>query len=285
MAAYLNSIGINIDPNMFEPINTALDNADANTAATANHIEGVVEGVADTVVDNLSYSTDTEMTAQTDTQNDQIMYTNLKPTPGPTTTIESTFPVGSANPTAGGSGAIETQTATAVVTGVTYQPQPVTESQVKQMTGYGLKSEVTKGGGGSGGVKLKKGATASKGSRGTAGAGKSSGGSRPSSGGGGGGGKKSCFVAGTLISTSLGFRPIEQIQKGDMVLSYNELFGRNEYSEVLQTMIHDTIEPIYTLYIKDEQLRVTGIHRFLVTDKITCGVPQWVHAADLKVGQ
>lgn len=284
MAAYLNSIGINIDPNMFEPINTALDNADANTAATANHIEGVVEGVADTVVDNLSYSTDTEMTAQTDTQNDQIMYTNLKPTPGPTTTIESTFPVGSANPTAGGSGAIETQTATAVVTGVTYQPQPVTESQVKQMTGYGLKSEVTKGGGGSGGVKLKKGATASKGSRGTAGAGKSSGGSRPSSGGGGGGGK-SCFVAGTLISTSLGFRPIEQIQKGDIVLSYNKSFELNEYSKVLQTMIHDTIEPIYTLYIKDEQLRVTGIHRFLVTDKITCGIPQWVHAADLKVGQ
>ena len=112
-----------------------------------------------------------------------------------------------------------------------------------------------------------------------------SGGSGGGGGRGGGGGKKSCFVAGTLISTSLGFRPIEQIQKGDMVLSYNTLLKRNEYSEVLQTMIHDTIEPIYTLYIKDEQLRVTGIHRFLVTDKITCGVPQWVYAADLKVGQ
>lgn len=275
MAAYLNSIGINIDPNMFEPINTALDNADANTAATANHIEGVVEGVADTVVDNLSYSTDTEMTAQTDTQQDQIMYTNLTPTPGPTATIESTFPVGSANPTASGSGAIETQTAVATVTGVTYEPQPVTESQVKEMTGYGLKSELTKGGGGSGGVKLKKGATASKGSHGTSGAGKASRASRPSSGGGGGGGKgKSCFVAGTLISTSLEFKPIEQIQKGDIVLSYNELSHQNEYSTVLQTMIHDTIEPIYTLHIKDEQLRVTGIHRFLVIDKITCGTPQ-----------
>ena len=98
-------------------------------------------------------------------------------------------------------------------------------------------------------------------------------GSRPSSTG-GGGGKKSCFVAGTLISTSLGFKPIEQIQKGDTVLSYNEQIGFNEYSKVLQTMIHDTTEPIYTLYIKDEQLRVTGIHRFFVTDKITCGVPQ-----------
>ena len=97
--------------------------------------------------------------------------------------------------------------------------------------------------------------------------------SRPSSGG-GGGGKGSCFVAGTLISTSLGFKPIEQIQKKDIVLSYNESIGLNEYSKVLQTMIHDTIEPIYTLYIKNEQLRVTGIHRFLVTDKITCGISQ-----------
>jgi hypothetical protein len=50
-------------------------------------------------------------------------------------------------------------------------------------------------------------------------------------------------------------------------------------------MIHDTTEPIYTLYVKDEQLRVTGIHRFLVTDKITYGIPQWVHAANLRVGQ
>ena len=98
-------------------------------------------------------------------------------------------------------------------------------------------------------------------------------------------GGKSCFVAGTLISTSLGFKPIEQIQKGNIVLSYNEQIHHNQYSTVLQTMIHDTIEPIYTLYIKDEQLRVTSIHRFLVIDKITCGAPQWIHAADLHVGQ
>lgn len=192
MAAYLNSIGINIDPSMFEPIETGLDNAASAAENTATHIEGVVEGVADTVVDNLSYSTDTEMTAQTDTQNDQVMYTNLIPHAGRTTTIASTFPVGSANPTAGGAGAIETQTALAHVTGVQYTAEPITESQVKEMTGYGVKSEVKKGAGnGGGGVHLKKGATGSKGSRGTSGAGKSSGGSRPSSsGGGGGGGKK-----------------------------------------------------------------------------------------------
>ena len=53
-----------------------------------------------------------------------------------------------------------------------------------------------------------------------------------------------------------------------MVLSYNESLYQNEYSKVVQTMIHDTIEPIYTLYIKNEQLRVTGIHRFLVSKGI-----------------
>lgn len=202
MAAYLNSIGINIDPNMFAPVETGLDNVTADAATMASNVQGIVSDVASAIVGGLSYSTDTEMTAQTDTQQDQIMYTDLTPTPGPETTITSTFPVGSANPTAGGSGGFEVQTAEAVVRGVTYEPHPVTERQMKEMTGYGITSTVKQGPGGTGGVHLKKGATASKGSRGTAGAGKSSGGSRPSSSGrGGGGGKKSCFIAGTLIST------------------------------------------------------------------------------------
>ena len=143
---------------------------------------------------------------------------------------------------------------------------PITEVDTKETHGSALKTER----GGDGGFHIKNGGVTKTGDGGS----KPRHASRPSSGGGGGGGKKSCFVAGTLISTSLGFKPIEQIQKGDIVLSYNKSLRLNEYSEVLQTMIHDTIEPIYTLYIKDEQLRVTGIHRFLVTDKITCGVPQ-----------
>jgi len=30
-------------------------------------------------------------------------------------------------------------------------------------------------------------------------------------------------------------------------------------------MIHKTIEKIYSLFIEDEKLQVTGIHRFLIT--------------------
>lgn len=171
------------------------------------------------------------------------------------------------------------------VGGWTFEPDTQQETETKETTVSSVGYKANKNGNGSGKIsfkngKHKAGSGGAKRNNATGGGGHS----RPSSGGGGGKGK-SCFVAGTLVSTSLGFRPIEQIQKGDIVLSYNKSLKLNEYSEVLQTMIHDTIEPIYTLYIKDEQLRVTGIHRFLVTDKITCGIPQWVHAADLKVGQ
>lgn len=118
------------------------------------------------------------------------------------------------------------------------------------------------------------------------GTGRSGGGipTRPS-GGGGGGGKKggSCFVAGTQISTSNGFKTIENINKYDSVLSYNIKTRQNEYSSVLQTMIHDTVEPIYTLYIKNEQLRVTGIHRFFIKRKLF-EEPQWIATQDLKIG-
>jgi hypothetical protein len=97
---------------------------------------------------------------------------------------------------------------------------------------------------------------------------------RGGTGGGRGGGGKSCFVAGTLVTTFTGFSPIEQIKQNDIVLSYNESLHQLEYSTVVQTMIHDVIEPIYTLHIKNEQLRVTGIHRFLVSHDIFHSAPQ-----------
>lgn len=106
--------------------------------------------------------------------------------------------------------------------------------------------------------------------------------SSPSSrGGGGGGGKKSCFIAGTLISLQNQFKNIENIQIGDIVLSYNEKIHQNEYSVVLQTMIHDTTEEIYDLYIEDEILSVTGIHRFYIKRKHDI---EWIMASELNVG-
>jgi len=102
--------------------------------------------------------------------------------------------------------------------------------------------------------------------------GKKSGGgniSRSNKGGGGGGGRGGrggggCFVAGTPITTKYGFLPIEQIRVGDIVLSYNERTQLNEYSQVLETMIHIVYEPIYTLVVENEILEVTGNHRLYI---------------------
>ena len=99
----------------------------------------------------------------------------------------------------------------------------------------------------------------------------------PSSGGGGGG----CFIAGTPISVLDGYKNIEDIKKGDIVLSYNTQFNRVECSIVLETMIHNVAESIYTLYIEDEQLIVTGIHKFLITRNAQ---RDWIQASDLREG-
>ena len=80
-------------------------------------------------------------------------------------------------------------------------------------------------------------------------------------------GGNGCFIAGTLITLQKGIKNIEDIKIGDIVLSYNTKFKINEYSQVLETMIHDVNEPIYTLYIENEKLIVTGIHRFYINKK------------------
>ncbi len=105
---------------------------------------------------------------------------------------------------------------------------------------------------------------------------KSSGGGFKASHGGGGG---SCFLAGTLISTIDGLKPIEKIQPGDIVLSYNEQNKQNEYSEVLQTMIHYLRTDVYTIDINSEKIKVTGIHRFYIK---RAGVAQWIPASELQ---
>ena len=285
MAAYLNSIGINIDPSMFEPINIGLDEAAANAASMADEIASNAASAAEAITQGLSFSADTEMTEQTAQKDDQVMYTNLIPSEGAGTDITGEMPSITPSTIATASGNYPSVSFTAHIPGVQYTPEAITESQVKEMTGYGVKTEVTQGPGGTGGVRLKQGATGSRGSRGTSGAGKSSGGSRPSSGGRGGGGKGSCFIAGTPISMLGYYKNIEEIQVDDIVLSYNEQTKKPEFSQVVQTMIHDVAEPIYTLYIKNEQLRVTGIHRFLVIDNIINPNPQWICAEDLHTGQ
>lgn len=89
----------------------------------------------------------------------------------------------------------------------------------------------------------------------------------------------SCFVAGTLISTLTGYKPIESISLNDLVLSYNEDLRINQYSKVLQTMIHQVEEPIYTLIVENEKLEVTGNHRLYISRN---NITMWLPVEQLK---
>ena len=74
-----------------------------------------------------------------------------------------------------------------------------------------------------------------------------------------------CFAAGTLVTVDDHYENIEDVKVGDIVLSYNEETKKNEFSEVVQTMIHFVHEKIYNLFIKNDKLVVTGNHKFLIT--------------------
>lgn len=57
-----------------------------------------------------------------------------------------------------------------------------------------------------------------------------------------------CFVAGTLVATSAGWRPIESIRPGDWVLSGNPADGSQSYKQVLSTSVRPAAQVIRIRY-------------------------------------
>lgn len=85
-----------------------------------------------------------------------------------------------------------------------------------------------------------------------------------------------CFQAGTKIIIKNGYKNIEDIEVGDLVLSYNTESKHNEYKKVTKIIIHENTEDeLYTLFMNDYSLNVTGSHRFYINDK-------WIEARYLK---
>jgi hypothetical protein len=246
MENYLSDIGCSIDPSGFEETaNSLIDAADQTGKAEA---------------ENLEVTTTTTVDSQTGQETDTTEYTSAIANVSEVTGT-SVLPI-----TAGNLGTLSGgQQPTPVeipysIPSVEYTAVPITQTDIQEKTGYAVNTEAKQGGGGKGGVQVKKGAVKKSNSGGT----KNRNASSPHASTPGGNKRGSCFVAGTQISTISGFKNIEDIKPGNIVLSYNTQKYINQYSVVLQTMIHDTTEKIYTLYIKNEQLRVTGIHRFYI---------------------
>lgn len=86
-----------------------------------------------------------------------------------------------------------------------------------------------------------------------------------------------CLVAGTLVQTSSGTKPIEALKRGDLVLSQDVESGQLDLKPVMQVVPR---EPGIIAVIKTEsdEIRSTQGHRWWVSGK------GWVMAADLEPG-
>ena len=75
-----------------------------------------------------------------------------------------------------------------------------------------------------------------------------------------------CFVAGTLVTTEDGQKPIEKIEVGDKVLSEDETTGEVAVKTVTETYVNETDELIH-IGVNGETISATPTHPFYV-DKL-----------------
>jgi Pretoxin HINT domain len=87
-----------------------------------------------------------------------------------------------------------------------------------------------------------------------------------------------CFVAGTLVTTEDGLRPIEDVKQGEKVWAEDEQTGEVALKEVLNTMSHDDDE-LVLVELGDVTIEATPEHPFWVE-----GIG-WTGAAKLEPGQ
>lgn len=104
-------------------------------------------------------------------------------------------------------------------------------------------------------------------------------------------GFKFCFVAGTLVHTKDGVKPIEEIKEGDEVLSYNEQSGQTEYQVVRQTF-ERFANDVLSVKVAGESapIGVTSEHPFFVkvhgarSDTSGEDDGEWRKAGELNIG-
>lgn len=83
-----------------------------------------------------------------------------------------------------------------------------------------------------------------------------------------------CFAAGTLISTPSGFIPIEEIQEGDIIHSYNFLTNSIEEDEVLYFSLQNGSTDIhYITFDNGNRIGATSTHAFMAEEGWKCITP------------
>ncbi len=100
---------------------------------------------------------------------------------------------------------------------------------------------------------------------------------------------RTCFVKGTLVYTATGLKPIEEIVVGEMVLSWNEKTGKNEYKKVKE-LFHNKVDVLVKVKIDEKNFIETTLgHPFYVVrqekeNQSTKFSGGWLEAKDLKSG-
>ena len=88
--------------------------------------------------------------------------------------------------------------------------------------------------------------------------------------------KSLCFVAGTLVETLDGHKPIETVKVGDYVYAEDPETGEKALKQVVQTFVNQTKELVH-VNVEGEQITTTPGHPFYVKNK------GWVEAVNLCV--
>ncbi len=117
-----------------------------------------------------------------------------------------------------------------------------------------------------------------------------------------GGGKfRACFVAGTLVLTADGLRPIEQVEVGEMVACADTTSGDWTFCAVVETLQHFHTGVLVAVVVDDSTIVGTGNHPFWVAEADGLGTRplavdagadallvsergRWVQASDLRAG-
>ncbi|MBR6626492.1 MAG: hypothetical protein IKL04_00730, partial [Lachnospiraceae bacterium] len=82
-------------------------------------------------------------------------------------------------------------------------------------------------------------------------------------------------MAGTLVHTAEGIRPIEEVAPGDYVLAYNEETGETGYKQVLHLFHNTTEELTYVEVAGADTITCTPGHKFYVEG-------EWLSACELQ---